>query len=88
MNNVLTCIYCGQEYPSGTPAHGSEVKVLTEHIAKCEKHPMKVLKDALAYYARSLGASDAGGVMELWEKDNYGERARNAFKQLGLDWNV
>jgi hypothetical protein len=36
---TLTCVYCGKEYPPGTPAHGSEV--LTEHIRACEKHPMR-----------------------------------------------
>lgn len=84
MGNTLTCVYCGHQYPEGTPPHGSQV--LTDHISQCEKHPMKVLRDALAFYARSLDASDAGGVIELWDKDNYGERARNAFKQLGLEW--
>jgi len=36
---VLTCVYCGQEYPQDTPAWGD--KVLTEHIRICEKHPMR-----------------------------------------------
>ena len=38
-DNVLTCVYCGMEYPEGTPPHGS--KVLTDHIKVCEKHPMR-----------------------------------------------
>lgn len=36
---TLTCVYCGKEYPPGSPAHGSSV--LTEHIKVCEKHPMR-----------------------------------------------
>lgn len=41
---ILTCVYCGQAYPEGTPPHGS--KVLTDHIAACEKHPMRqVVRD-------------------------------------------
>lgn len=36
---VLTCVYCGHEYPQDTPTHGD--RVLTEHIAKCAKHPMR-----------------------------------------------
>ena len=40
---VLTCVYCGQEYPEGTPPHGS--KVLTDHIRVCEKHPMRKLEE-------------------------------------------
>lgn len=40
-NRVLTCVYCGHEYPQDTPAHGD--KVLTDHIAQCEKHPMRAV---------------------------------------------
>jgi len=36
---VLTCVYCGHEYPQDTPAWGNEI--LTEHIKVCEKHPMR-----------------------------------------------
>ena len=41
---TLTCVYCGKEYPPGTPTHGAEV--LTEHIKVCEKHPMNSLQKA------------------------------------------
>lgn len=40
-SRILTCVYCGHEYPQDTPAHGD--KVLTDHIAGCEKHPMLLL---------------------------------------------
>ncbi len=36
---VLTCVYCGMEYPQGTPAWGD--KVLTDHIKVCEEHPLR-----------------------------------------------
>lgn len=36
---ILTCVYCGHEYPQDTPAHGSQV--LTDHIKVCERHPMR-----------------------------------------------
>lgn len=36
---VLTCVYCGHEYPQDTPAAGD--KVLTDHIKICEKHPLR-----------------------------------------------
>jgi len=36
---VLTCVYCGHQYPQDTPAWGSQV--LTDHIKICEKHPMR-----------------------------------------------
>jgi hypothetical protein len=38
-DRILTCVYCGHEYPQDTPAHGDEV--LTKHIAACEKHPLR-----------------------------------------------
>lgn len=43
--NILTCVYCSQEYPEGTPA--SKAKILTDHIKVCEKHPMAKLRKAL-----------------------------------------
>ena len=36
---VLTCVYCGHQYPQGTPPWGS--RVLTDHIKTCEKHPLR-----------------------------------------------
>jgi hypothetical protein len=51
--NVLTCVYCGEAYPPGSPTHGAEV--LTAHIRVCAKHPLRaaearerVLHEALA----------------------------------------
>lgn len=40
---ILTCVYCGHEYPQDTPAWGNEV--LTEHIKVCAKHPMRKLEE-------------------------------------------
>lgn len=42
---IVTCVYCGQEYPDGT--HTSGATVLTEHIKVCEKHPMRDLEQQL-----------------------------------------
>lgn len=42
LGRVLTCVYCGKEYPQGTPAWGNQV--LTDHIKVCEKHPMRQLE--------------------------------------------
>ena len=39
---IVTCVYCGHEYPSGTPA--SQDAALTEHISVCEKHPMRAVE--------------------------------------------
>jgi hypothetical protein len=49
---VLTCVYCGMEYPQDTPAWGD--KVLTDHIKICEKHPMKKMHDDYAKIRKSL----------------------------------
>lgn len=64
---VLTCVYCGHEYPQDTPAWGS--KVLTEHIATCEKHPMRkvvVDRDKLrAALVDLVGESDPDRLLEM-----------------------
>ena len=36
---ILTCVYCGYQYTSGTPA--AKHKSLTDHIKMCEKHPLR-----------------------------------------------
>jgi hypothetical protein len=36
---VLTCAFCGEEYPPGTPT--SQHELLTEHILRCSKHPAR-----------------------------------------------
>ena len=36
---VVTCVYCGHEYPEGTPT--AKADLLTAHIKVCEKHPMR-----------------------------------------------
>lgn len=37
--NVLTCAFCGEAYPGGTPS--TQHAELTAHIFKCESHPLK-----------------------------------------------
>lgn len=39
--HVVYCVYCGHEYPAGTPQ--AKAQVLTDHIAQCEEHPMREL---------------------------------------------
>ena len=51
-NRVLTCVYCGMEYPQDTPAWGSDV--LTEHIKICEKHPMRKAEATIAKLKSAL----------------------------------
>ena len=50
--NTLTCVYCGHEYPEGTPPSGA--KVLTEHIKVCEKHPMRQVELEKAKLRKAL----------------------------------
>lgn len=49
---ILTCVYCGHEYPQDTPAYGSEV--LTEHIKICERHPMRKAETDIALLRSAL----------------------------------
>ena len=37
--SVVTCVYCGHEYPDGTPT--AKHDLLTAHIKVCENHPMR-----------------------------------------------
>ncbi|WP_439444501.1 hypothetical protein ABWU93_11655 [Xanthomonas translucens pv. translucens] len=64
---VLTCAYCGHEYPQDTPAAGDQV--LTDHIGACPRHPLRkaeanmlLLRDALAGL---IGVSDPGNLRAL-----------------------
>jgi hypothetical protein len=49
---VLTCVYCGHEYPQDTPAWGTNV--LTEHIKVCEKHPLRQAEATIATLRSAL----------------------------------
>ena len=42
VGRVLTCVYCGHEYPQDTPAWGNDV--LTAHIRTCAVHPMRAVE--------------------------------------------
>lgn len=49
---VLTCVYCGHEYPQGTPAAGAQV--LTDHIRVCAKHPLRAAEARTERLRRAL----------------------------------
>jgi hypothetical protein len=57
---ILTCVYCGHEYPQDTPAAG--VQILTDHIRVCAKHPMRKAESDIKKLRSALiglvGASD------------------------------
>lgn len=64
---VLTCVYCGHEYPQDTPASGD--KVLTDHIRVCPKHPLRKAEADITLLRNALiglfGVSDPEGLREL-----------------------
>lgn len=59
-NETLTCVYCGQAYPAGTPPHSA--KVLTDHIKVCKKHPMAKIRAALV---RFIGTDDPAELKRM-----------------------
>ena len=52
---ILTCVYCGQAYPPGTPTSGTQV--LTDHIKVCNKHPMRVAEQRIAALEKALNVT-------------------------------
>ena len=64
---VLTCVYCGHEYPQATQAWGNDV--LTEHIRVCPKHPMRKAEADIALLRGALaglvGASDKAELEQM-----------------------
>lgn len=59
---VVTCVYCGHEYPDGTPT--AKAEALTAHVKACEKHPMKRLINALAALVGSRSKTELLGMRE------------------------
>lgn len=51
-SRVITCVYCGHEYPQSTPASGSEV--LIAHIKICPAHPMRKAEADIALLRSAL----------------------------------
>lgn len=68
-DRVLTCVYCGHEYPAGTPASGSDVQALTDHIKICAKHPLRKAEEKIAKLRRALiglvGAEDPDKLRQM-----------------------
>ncbi len=44
-NRILTCVYCGKEYPVNTSPWGPNNQILTDHIKICAVHPMRKLEE-------------------------------------------
>lgn len=49
---ILTCVYCGEMYPEGTPPFGSDV--LTRHIKVCPQHPLREAEDKICMLRNAL----------------------------------
>lgn len=66
---VVTCVYCGTEYPAGTPAAGSGI--LTEHIRVCIKHPLRKAELEIAMLRSALvkliGSDDRNELQRMRE---------------------
>ena len=68
-SQVVTCAFCGQEYPRGTPRHGDGG--LAAHIEVCPKHPLAEAQErikTLVIYgdsASELLGREAGKVIAL-----------------------
>ena len=66
-NRIITCVYCGLEYPKQTPTSGA--KILKEHIRVCKKHPMREAEDKIVKLRSALsglvGASEKGELEKL-----------------------
>ena len=50
--SVVTCVYCGMEYPNGTPT--AKAQILTDHIKVCEKHPMRAAEARIRQLEEAL----------------------------------
>jgi hypothetical protein len=65
--NVVTCVYCGHQYPEGTPTHQTEL--LTEHIRFCEYHPLRKSEKRVKKLREALegvvGEDSFDGLMEM-----------------------
>jgi hypothetical protein len=55
---TLTCVYCGHEYPPGTPA--SQHELLDEHIRQCPKHPLTAANAQIEEMQSFVGDVQAG----------------------------
>ena len=67
---VLTCAFCGEAYPPGTPESNHEA--LTAHVKVCTKHPMRgafalLRRIVTAWRADEVGQID-GALIEEAEK--------------------
>lgn len=51
---TVTCAFCGQAYPPGTPTSGTEA--MAAHVRLCQSHPMRKVEAQVARLRRALEA--------------------------------
>lgn len=68
-NRRLTCVYCGQAYPTGTPASGKDVEALTKHIEQCTAHPLFKANQKIAALEAQRDALEAA-LTKIAARDN------------------
>ena len=70
MDRIVTCVYCGKEYPNNTPTHGTEI--LTSHIEECEKHPLYEARKEISFlYTLLANVILKYHVKDIGHKNNF-----------------
>ena len=83
---VLTCAYCGQAYPPGTPESNHEA--LSAHIQVCEKHPLRAAEAEIAKLTKIKARTEqflyelTHGYMSGWSKDTDAALARDRLLEV------
>lgn len=79
---IVTCVYCGHEYPPG--------RSFTDHLGACEKHPMHALRQQLdrltelSVLAMAIAEDDPGWREALIQHPEYECPTVAAVKALRL----
>ncbi len=66
-SRVVTCVFCGYEYPPDTPTSNHEM--LKKHVAKCPEHPMFEVVKRADMLERYVDASRETGLKFLTDED-------------------
>lgn len=77
--NVVTCVFCGHAYPTGTPR--AQHDALYEHVGICEKHPASIYRKKLEAIREVCDFLDAEKDAQHIER--YGEQGAANLK--GMD---
>lgn len=64
-DKLLTCVFCGHQYPPGTPE--SNHASLKAHVAVCPDHPAKVYRDLLETVVDEASHTKQDGGLREWQ---------------------